>query len=224
MVNQLNRDIVLAFSNSFQTKCLTLIADAYDYLTKKQAITIDFDEEQITANIFQYIDNDSKAIGWNINVSDEVRLYCSDILNGRKKAKSAQRIDLRFSTNWLEQSKRVSFFVEAKNLYENDCSKSTVKTPIKASSYQERYITTGIDNILNGNYPSPGCIVGYVLDGCSDNIAVKINNILKVASRQNEVLSSVNCEVERLKKSYNSIHPNSLSLNHIWLEFNNAVS
>lgn len=46
MINQLNRDIVVNFNSSFRAKCLTFIADAYEYLTDNQVVTADFDEEQ----------------------------------------------------------------------------------------------------------------------------------------------------------------------------------
>lgn len=99
-----------------------------------------------------------------------------------------------------------------------------MKTPVKAAAYHVRYIETGIDNIVNGSYPSPGCLLGYVLNGCSENIAIKINDILEKANRPDEILNNSNCEIDRLKKSYNSIHLNAFSLNHFWLEFGNSVS
>ena len=75
-----------------------------------------------------------------------------DILNNKKSAKSASRIDLKLSTNWIDATKRVCYFVEAKNLIENNCAKQGRKSKLSAKKIQERYISTGIDHFISGEW------------------------------------------------------------------------
>lgn len=139
----LNKDIISDFENSFRTNCLILIGEAYKWLKDTKNITVDWDEETISANIFTHISENEKAIAWNINVSDECRLYHQAILNNKIRARSAFRIDLKLSTNWIKATKRVCYFVEAKNLIENNCTKQGRKSKLSAKKIQERYISTG---------------------------------------------------------------------------------
>ena len=163
MAGILNNDIISDFENSFRTNCLILIGEAYKWLKDTKNITVDWNEETISANIFTHIDENEKAIAWNINVSDECRLYHKAILNNKESAKSASRIDLKLSTNWIDATKRVCYFVEAKNLIENNCTKQGRKSKLSAKKIQERYISTGIDHFISGEYPFNGCMLGYII-------------------------------------------------------------
>ena len=55
MAGLLNKDIISDFENSFRTNCLTLIGEAYKWLKDTKNITVDWDEETISANIFTHI-------------------------------------------------------------------------------------------------------------------------------------------------------------------------
>lgn len=137
MAGFLNNDIICDFENSFRTNCLILIGEAYKWLKDTKNITVDWNEETISANILTHIDENEKAIAWNINVSDECRQYHQAILNNKKSAKSASRIDLKLSTNWIDATKRVCYFVEAKNLIENNCAKQGRKSKLSAKKYKK---------------------------------------------------------------------------------------
>ena len=137
MLGLLNKDIISDFENSFRTNCLILIGEAYKWLKDTKNITVDWDEETISANIFTHIYENEKAIAWNINVSDECRLYHQAILNNKLRARSAFRIDLKLSTNWIKATKRVCYFVEAKNLIGNNCTKQGRKSKLSAKKYKK---------------------------------------------------------------------------------------
>lgn len=222
MAGLLNNNIISDFENSFRTNCLILIGEAYKWLKDTKNITVDWNEETISANIFTHIDENGKAIMWNISVSDECRLYHQAILNNKKSAKSASRIDLKLSTNWIEATKRVSYFVEAKNLIENNCVKQGRKTKLNASKIQERYISTGIDQLVWGEYPSNGCILGYIVEGTSTGIVKSINKILFNATRSNETLKKMELHIPYIEEAYISMHLNDYSLHHYFLQFSNA--
>jgi len=187
MAGLLNNDIISDFENSFRNNCLILIGEAYKWLKDTKNITVDWNEETISANIFTHINENEKAIEWNINVSDECRLYWPAILNNKKSAKSASRIDLKQSTNW-NATKRVCYFIEAKNLIENNCTKQRGETKLNAKKIQQRYISTGIDHFISGEYPPNGCMLGSILEGTATRIVENINEILLAATRSSEIL------------------------------------
>lgn len=222
MAGFLNNDIISDFENSFRTNCLTLIGEAYKWLKETKSITVDWNEETISANIFTHIDESEKAITWNINVSDECRLYHQAILNNKKSAKSASRIDLKLSTNWLEATKRISYFVEAKNLIENNCTKQGRIAKINAKKIQERYISTGIDQLVSGEYPSNGCMLGYVVEGTTTAIVQSVNEILIKATRDVEILKKIALDIPNLEEAYISTHLNNYELNHYFLQFSTS--
>jgi len=219
MAGILDGSIRGAFEDSFEYNCLTLFGEAYKYIRENSVITIDWDEENISANFYNYIDKSEKAIGLNINISDECRLYFDVILKGEIPAKKAPRIDFRLTTNWLEEKKRLVYFVEAKNLIESDCYKAGRVSKIIAKEKHERYIKTGIDNFSSGRYPQKGCIVGYVLQGEPSKIVNKINTYLQLHNRTNEYLHSMESTIQNLEFCYQSSHENGIKIKHFLLKF-----
>ena len=219
MAGLLNNDIISDFENSFRNNCLILIGEAYKWLKDTKNITVDWNEETISANIFTHINENEKAIEWNINVSDECRLYWPAILNNKKSAKSPSRIDLKQSTNW-NATKRVCYFIEAKNLIENNCTKQRGETKLNAKKIQQRYISTGIDHFISGEYPPNGCMLGYILEGTATRIVENINEILLAATRSSEILKKN--ESEYLEEAYISVHLNDCILHHYFLQFSNS--
>ena len=219
MIGSLSSDIISQFQESFEINCLSLFGEAYAHINSTVKISVDWEEENISANFFDYIDNSEKAISLNINISDEHRLYYQDILSGQKTAKSASRIDFRLTTNWTRAKRRCDFFIEAKNLIEIDCVKKGRKTKLKAKQNHERYIKTGIDNFISGKYPYNGCLIGYVLQGKPENIVSKINSILDTSNRNSEVLTKQACKIENLSFFFTSNHDAYLQLKHYLIKF-----
>jgi hypothetical protein len=218
MPGKLKPSIVQDFENSFILNCLTLFGEAFLFIKENQSITIDWEEENISANFFDYIDKSEQAIIWNINIADEHRLYYNSILTGKKPAKTASRIDFRLSTNWIERRKRFEFFIETKNLIEIDCFKAGRKTKVSAQKLQERYIETGIDNFVSGKYPNKGCLVGYILQGMPESIVLMINSCLRNQNRLEEQLIKISNEIPYIDYSFKSFHER-FELRHYLLQF-----
>jgi hypothetical protein len=195
-----------------------LWGEAFVSIKSNKTVTIDWEEENISALFFDYIDKSEHAIALNINIADEHRLYYNSILSGMKSAKSASRIDFRLTTNCTEQRKRIEFFIEAKNLIENNCFKKGRKTKILADSLLKRYVETGIDNFVSGKYPSKGCLVGYILEGMPDNIVLKINSNLEIRNRQQEKLYQIETNILALEYTFCSTHE-AFQLKHYFLKF-----
>lgn len=219
MAGVLNGSIIGGFEDSFEYNCLTLFGEAYTYIKDNAGISLDWDEENISANFYKYIDKSEKAIELNINISDECRLYYEEILTGEVPAKKAPRIDFRLTTNWLEAKKRLEYFVEAKNLIETDCYKTGRTSMIRAQEKHERYINTGIDHFVTGKYPQRGCIVGYVLQGETTKIVEKINICLQKDNRISDYLQPVECTIPNLEFCYQSVHTKGITIKHFLLKF-----
>lgn len=217
MNGKLNPIIAQSFEVSFENNCLILFGEAYLFIKGNAGITVDWDEENISANFFDYIDNAEKAIAWNINVSDEYRLYDAAVIKGRKAAKGAYRIDFRLTTNY--EKRRIEYFVEAKNLIETDCLKASRATKINARALQERYVETGIDKYCTGKYPTRGCLIGYVLQGDPKKIVEKMNLILEKRNRNAEQLQVIDSTIPGLDYCYQSLHNNRIKLKHFLLPF-----
>lgn len=197
--------------------CITLIGEACADLKKDNKVSIDWEEENITANIKSHIEKNPHAIRKMIFVADEVRLYTSDILDGKKKSKKAPRMDLVLQGTW-DDTKRISYYVEAKILIQCNCKKSDQKSLISALGKQKRYIKTGIDNFCNGKYPVNGSMLGYVLKGEFAEIVSKINMLLKKENRESELLVNKPCRITGFDACYFSKHTN-LSLDHYFVCF-----
>ncbi|WP_250720673.1 hypothetical protein [Bacteroides fragilis] len=213
----LDASIVNSFKQGFEWKCINLLIDAYTYVNSSDSINIDCEEEYISAVLFDYIDNCQQAINWKIDITPEYRLYKNDVLKKMKSAKTAPRIDFRLC-GWSNNSK-LTYFVEAKNLIEIDSYKSNRKSKIPANKLHIRYIETGIDNYLSGQYPSNGCLVGYILQGKTENIVSMLNTCLCNLSRKPEILQLQSLEQINFKPYYISSHNNVSSIKHLMFDF-----
>lgn len=184
-VGTINSTITGKIKSLFEKRCVEMIEWACKTLKNQKTIDMDWGEENITANIFVLIHESQKSIDYDIHPECEFPFYDEDILNNKKKAKSAHRIDLVFQYNW--QGHRFSFYMEAKNLIEMDVLKTGRKRKTKASVILNRYIDTGIDHYVKKYYPF-GCILGYVLIGSISGIIEGINTILEKNGRSDERL------------------------------------
>ncbi|MDR0332414.1 MAG: hypothetical protein LBI15_03030 [Dysgonamonadaceae bacterium] len=194
-----------------EKRCLNLLIDGYNYVKSNSEISIDWEEENISAVLFDYIEKCPLAFKWQIDIIPEFRLYAKDILENKKSAKTSSRIDFRFCC-WTNTYK-FTYFAEAKNLIEVDSFKKGRKTKISATSLHKRYIETGIDNYFSEKYPSNGCLLGYVLQGKTENIIDSINGLLSNNGRQSEQLDfdcSKGCYISKNDK---------LSIKHLMFDF-----
>jgi hypothetical protein len=88
------------------------------------------------------------------------------------------------------------------------------------------YINTGIGNFINGRYShemSRDCITGYVLQGSTPEIVLKINNLLSQDGRSKEVIEKSDSINDR-PDYYQSRHirttdKNKIEQQHVFLTF-----
>jgi len=217
MAGVLRGSIIGGFQESFEYNCLALFGEAYAHIKQNAGITVDWEEENISANFFEFIDKSENAIALNINIENEYRLNDIDILSGLKVAKKASRIDFRLMSNF--EKYKTEYFIEAKNLIETDCHKTGRTSIIRSQEKHERYINTGINHFVTGKYPQRGCIVGYVLQGEPTKIVEKINACLQKENRLSEYLNTVECAIPNLEYCYQSVHTNGITIKHFLLKF-----
>lgn len=211
----IDASVVCRIKPLFEQRCVALLRWAAITLKSTKAITVDWDEENITANIYELIRNSQDAHDHNIIPEYDYPVFNQDILNNKKSAKTTPRIDLVFQHNWNGQHH--SFYVEAKNLIENDVLKTGRKRKTKASALLNRYIKTGIDHYVNAYYPQ-GCMLGYVLNGTITGVISSLNKILTDKGRPTEAL--VNSSGSLPWICYQSNHAKGLQITHYLFDFN----
>ena len=170
----------------FERRCVEMLQWACVTLKREKSINADWGEDNITANVYVLIHNSQQSVEYDIHPECEHPFFSQAILDNKKKAKSANKIDLAFQHNW--SGRRFMFYVEAKNLIENDVQKTGRKTKARATTVIERYIETGIDHYLNKHYPL-SCLLGYVLNGTVGGVVQAINAKLSQQKRSREILS-----------------------------------
>ena len=215
VIGSIKKSIVIKVKYNFELNCVDLLKWACTTLKSNKAIDINWGEENISANLYQYISDSQQATKCNIFVESEHSFYTDDILNNRKSPKSGSRIDLVFQHNW--NGYKFIFYVEAKKLVAYDFRKQGNSSITKADSVQQRYIDTGIDHFLSGHYPM-GCLLGYVINGTTTDVVDGINRLLIKDSRGQEYLACVSSIGAWM--SYRSDHSKYFTtLHHFFFQF-----
>lgn len=176
MAGTLTTSIFLNFQKKFKEKCTTLFIEAYYTSISSNSISLDFDENDITAILHNYIDENPKKNDWEIFTSLENHQFDKKGNYTKGFAAKFSRIDMRFSKFW--QNEEFKYYIEAKNLKSND------------SVLKRRYINTGIDNFLTGGkyFDCDGFLVGYILEGTVENCVNGINKLLVKDERKEETI------------------------------------
>ncbi|ATR92357.1 hypothetical protein [Porphyromonas gingivalis] len=214
MSGRFNPEYIDCTLQILERRCLTLLCDGYCVVKSKGSISIDKEEEDISKELLLSINANIKRMEWQIDIIPEYRLYKNDGI----AAKSAARIDFRFS-GW--STNQWEYFAEAKNLIEIDSFKAGRKTKISANKLHRRYIETGIDNYLSSKYPQNGCLIGYILQGKTENIVSMLNICLCALNRKTELLQSKDLEFADFISCYVSSHEKFLSMKHLMFDFAN---
>lgn len=198
----------------FEENCISLLLDSYNKIPNKNTFK-ELTENNITAQLIGLIKLNPLRTELNISVNREAYNDTEAIYKGLSDADESPRIDMKY-TVW-NSNIEFEYFIEAKNVSENNWKKSTVTTPINAKELQKRYISTGIQNFITGRYPH-GCLVGYVTEGISNNIVTKINTLLTSENRAKE---NLNQKHGGFAQHYISSHTGSSinELKHFFLEF-----
>lgn len=208
-------------AKSFKILCFKLLEQAYCSVLNKKMVDRNWDENAITELLVNCLNENPKTIQLYITASTEKRLLSNDTKCIPSKVDSLPRIDIIIGgfEQTEETKERVSYCMEAKNLYNHDFKKKGNSSNTSANAYAERYIRTGIDNILNEHYPCDSLLLGYVLVGNICEAMEKINKILIKSSRTNEVIAPFTEESCTRLVFGLSHHPKGKSIKHCFLLF-----
>lgn len=217
----ISSNIKQAFVDSFQQNCIALVCQAHDVLYANLVINQDMDEETISTCIYDCIRNNKYTINQGIHVNIEHRLLPNGYVQNPTPSKQLNRIDFHFEADCWEHSPvvRYEYFMEAKNLYEHNFRKSSNTSDTQANSYFKRYIETGIEHIIKGDYPSNAVILGYVLVGAINPVVDGINSELSSQNRNSEHLFHIPSLYEcNIRGTFSSNHSVG-RIDHLMLKF-----
>lgn len=206
---------------SFRIVCLHLLEMAYCEVRTTCSIDRKWTENAISEALKESINKNEETLRMFITAEVEIRQLPVDLSMMPSKVDDAPRIDIKvggFDTR-KETLSRVCYYMEAKNLYASDFQKTGHTGYVSSTYYAKRYISTGIDHLLNGYYPGNTILLGYVLVGTVQVAVDKVNQNLVNNSRGAECISlRVHTEYPTLELG-RSIHPNRISLDHCFLLF-----
>lgn len=199
---------------------IELLIEAYNVAILKKEYDLSWEEEQITQYLLDLMKNSELKIKNKLVIGVEKKLNNSKLLPiGNNHPKKLPRIDISI-VSWNFNDTELEYFFEAKNLSENTWCKCS-GSQVVGSSYQRRYITTGIENFRIDRYYN-GSIVGYIVEGNTFSIINKINNRLIKDSNTVQTIKKSNF-TSTFNEIYNSKHitPSSdeIEIKHIFLKF-----
>lgn len=200
----LNTIIYEKFRNAFEQKCCQLISEAYQTALVEKVIQLNWEENDISQELYEKIDANPKRLKWNITPFRENYLT-QNIKKGKGFANKLPRIDLRMSS--ISRRLEYKYFCEAKRLKETD------------SKLKRAYINEGMDRFISKKYPM-GCMLGYLLEGKIDETIKGINSLLVKDKRDIEVLNPIASKL--LTNYFESNHNEIGTLKHLILNFKNS--
>ncbi len=191
------------YKKAFEQRCFRLIIEAYQASLNEKIIQLNWNENDISAEIHKHMKENPLRIKWQVSSNVESPIS-KDIPKVKGFADKFPRIDFRLTA--FSKSHEYDYFFEAKRLKQND------------SKLKRRYINTGINNFTSKKYEN-GSLIGYLVEGKIDETIEGINTFLKKDKRETEVLSH---KQERLLKSYyESNHSEIGILKHLIFDFTN---
>lgn len=206
---------------SFKMVCLHLLEMAYCEVRTTCTINKDWTENAISEALKKGINDNEETIWMHITAEVEVKQLPTDLSSMPSRVDDAPRIDIKvggFDTR-KDTTSRVCYYMEAKNLYSKGFKKSDYSSYVSSTYYAKRYISTGIDHLLGGYYPSNTILIGYVLVGTVQAAVDIVNQHLVNDLRGTESIDlQVYAEYPALVLGA-STHPNGKELDHCFLQF-----
>jgi len=178
---------------------------------------VDLKENSITNYLAKFMRKHEYVKQYHIQIKVQIQEDNNNLPIDENDPDKQPIIDL-WLANW-DHIEKNDYFIEAKNLSENDWQKKSGST-VEASKQRGRYIDTGIDNFVSGRYPF-GCLVGYIVQGKARNILNKLNKLLRERKRKAEILITSQF-IDNFETCYISTHligNNSIHLKHFFLDF-----
>lgn len=178
----LKKYIITSVKQTFDKRCIMLVVEAYRSSIMDKPYNTKWLENDFTEMLDKYISNNKKRLDWNIYCNAEPHLHdtCKTLPKGY--ADKEKRIDMKMSH--IAFRNEFHFYIEAKRLKEHDYN------------LKKRYIDTGIDSYISSKYPK-GVLLGYLIEGNTDNTVNGINDILIKKGRNDEIMIRKNYPIHR---------------------------
>ena len=211
-------DVLPNVDSNFEQACLWIMTEAFKRMKQEKCYDLTWKETRFSACLIGYMQKIRQQNDIRLKIDPESHLYREEMLKGIEDPDTAPRIDIKISGGWVKED--VYYGIEAKILVEKDWRTRD------ASYLRRRYIATGIDNFVNGQYSDKmdrGCIAGYVVQGSAAKVALTINKLLIRDGRNKEKLMnphSINgcsdcCQSKHIRTTDNE----EIELHHIFLTF-----
>ena len=178
-----------------------MVIEAYKSSLKGKTIQLNWDENDISQELYEKLDANPKRLQFNITASREFHLP-KDVEKKKGFADKLPRVDLRMSS--ITSKLEFNYFFEAKRLKEND------------PKLKRSYIDDGMDRFTSKKYPS-GCMLGYLLQGNVNQTVISINKLLVKDKRNTETLDSKKNDLH--KYYFESKHIEIGVLKHLIFDF-----
>jgi hypothetical protein len=189
------------YKDAFEQKCFRLIIDAYQTSLAEKVIQLDWNENDISSELHRHIKENPLRLKWKVSINVEADIP-KDIPKVKGFSDKFPRIDFRLTS--FISTYEYEYFFEAKNLKQND------------SALKRRYINSGIENFVTQKYEN-GSLIGYLLEGKTDETVKGINSLLEKDKRQTETLHFTSYKL--FKSYYESNHSDIGILKHLIFDF-----
>lgn len=194
------------YKNPIEQKCFRLIVEAYQTSLTEQVIQLDWNENDISSELHRHIKENPLRLKWKVSTNLEADIP-KDIPKVKGFSDTFPRIDFRLTS--FISTYEYEYFFEAKNLKQNGKVGSKLK---------RRYIKTGINNFVSKKYEN-GSLIGYLLEGKTNETVIGINSLLEKDKRNTEILNPKSNKL--IKAYYESNHSDIGTLKHLIFDFTN---
>lgn len=196
-----------AYLNALEKNCIELVVNAYYTAITEKKYQIDWLENDFSELLSHYVNESPLSIEKGITCKSENKLLSEPKNQEKGFADKLPRIDFVFFKIWKKQ--RFYCYMEAKRLKQKD------------SKLKRAYIKEGMDRYLSKKYPI-GCMLGYLLEGQTDDTVRGINTLLVKDKRGTEILNPK--QNSELKNYYESHHADIGRMKHLIFDFANILN
>lgn len=190
-----------AYIKAFEADCIELIVYAHNIATTEKKYQTNWLENDFSELLGHYINQSQLSLEKGITCKTESKILTETENLIKGFADKLPRIDFVYFKIWKKQ--RFHCYMEAKRLKEKD------------SNLKRAYINEGMDRFISEKYPI-GCMLGYQLEGNTDETVNGINSLLQKDNRSTEILISKNHKL--IDAYYESNHIEIGILKHLILD------
>ena len=193
------------YRKAFEDDCFELIVNAYNQAIAEKKYQHNWIENDFSELLGHYVNESHLSLAKGITCKTEKKLLSTIDNQVKGFADKSPRIDFVYFKVW--KMERFHCYMEAKRLKEKD------------SGLKRAYINDGMDRYISEKYPI-GCMIGYLLEGKTNETINGINSLLEKDKRNTETLIFKSNKL--IKTYYESNHSDIGTLKHLIFDFTNT--